>query len=139
MCYAPDPDKENTVQQLGWVDKRLTVQTALSHSVKQKLKQYWREEEQSKCRAVCAAVVLMRYCDRGEKCAEHRQVRWLARWPAQRTWVFVIAILGNNHVSNTHADFKSMEEAKKKASANPKPVEAKKREIKTVQIRKEWV
>jgi hypothetical protein len=30
-----------------------------------------------------------------------------------------------------------MEEAKKKASANPKPVEAKKREIKTVQIRKE--
>lgn len=75
MCYAPDPDKENTVQQLGWVDKRLTVQTALSHSVKQKLKQYWREEEQSKCRAVCAAVVLMRCCDRGEKCAEHRQVR----------------------------------------------------------------
>jgi hypothetical protein len=90
MCYAPDPDKENTVQQLGWVDKRLTVQTALSHSVTQKEKS------------------------------------------AQNTAKFV-----DSRADLRKEHFKSMEEAKKKASANPKPVEAKKREIKTVQIRKE--
>ncbi len=48
VCLAPDADKENCVQQLGWVDKRLQVQTALSHSMKERMKQTWREEEQSK-------------------------------------------------------------------------------------------
>eukprot|EP00029_Vermamoeba_vermiformis_P010416 TRINITY_DN5450_c0_g1_i1.p1 TRINITY_DN5450_c0_g1~~TRINITY_DN5450_c0_g1_i1.p1 ORF type:complete len:455 (+),score=143.47 TRINITY_DN5450_c0_g1_i1:141-1505(+) len=46
VCLGVDPDKENAVQQLGWVEKRLQVQTALSHSVKERMKQYWREEEQ---------------------------------------------------------------------------------------------
>lgn len=52
LCLGVDPDKENAVQQLGWVEKRLQVQTALSHSVKERMKQYWREEEQSKCCSV---------------------------------------------------------------------------------------
>jgi len=54
MCYAPDLDKENSVQQLGWIDKRLAVQTSLSHSVKERMKQQWSEQEQSKF-SVCSA------------------------------------------------------------------------------------